>query len=67
MVDTYRIWPPNYENPKIEIFSYTVDIGTDVLRRELLSLLVSILCVAEMDSGHIWHVMKERHGQWLTH
>ena len=24
----YRIWPQSYENPKIEIFSYTVDNGT---------------------------------------
>jgi len=63
----YRIWPLSYENPKIEIFSYTVDIGTDVLRPELVSFLVSRPCVVEMDGGHIWHVMKERHGQWLTY
>ena len=63
----YRIWDPSYENPIIEIFSYTVDIGTDVLRRELLSLLVCRLCVVEMEDGHIWHIMKERHGHWFTH
>jgi hypothetical protein len=63
----YRIWPPSYENPKIEIFSCTVDIGTDVLKRELLSFFVSRSCVVEMDGGHIWRVMRERHGQWLTH
>jgi hypothetical protein len=63
----YRIWPQSYENLKTEIFSYTVDIGTDVLRRELLSLLVYRSCVVEMDGGHIWHVMEERHVQWLTY
>ena len=63
----YRIWHQSYENPKTEIFSYTVDSSTDVLRRELFRFLVSRSCVAEMDGGHIWHVAKERHGQWLTY
>jgi hypothetical protein len=62
-----RIWPQNYENSKIEIFSYTVDIDTDVSRRELLSFVICRSGVVEMDGGHIWHVTKERHGQWLTY